>query len=90
MHSPVPVSLERDRDVPQAMLYGKEGGRRRAAMSFACRGRERRSQFYCLLMFKLPTRALSGAETEVISVELEFDMGHVEDRLRAACICACG
>ena len=48
---------------------------------------ERRSQFYCLLMFKLPTSALSGAVTEVISVQLEFDTRYVEDRLRVACVC---
>ena len=42
---------------------------------------ERRSQFYCLLVFELPTSALSRAVTEVISVELELDMGHVKDRL---------
>ena len=36
-------------------------------------------------MFEFPTCAFGGAVTEVISVELKLNMGHVEDRPRVIC-----
>lgn len=40
------------------------------------------SEFYRLFVFELSASTFRRAEAEVVPIELEFDMGHVQDCLR--------
>ena len=66
-------------EVRRVSNEGQNGSIVLASALWRARGGE--SQLYRLLVFELPSCALGGAVAEMVSIELNLDVGHIKDRL---------